>query len=870
MSEVAGEAVVVIRQDESQLDYDGAGKRAGQGFAGSFGSVLKRLPAIAGIAAVGASVSKAFTGALQFDAAGAKIQAQLGLTEGQAARAGEVAGDLYADNFGDSLGDTQAAVGSVLSSIKGLRQGTEKEVNAAARAALEYADVFDTEVPQVVQTATGIINSGLAGDAVDAFDLLTAASQRVPQALREDLFAAADEYAKSFDQIGLSGKRTFDVLASASDQGVFGLDKAGDAVKEFTIRSTDLSSASVAAYKTLGLSAQESANDVLAGGDRAAQATQRVIDRLLQIEDPAKQANTAIALFGTPLEDLGTKNIPKFLRSLQGTDDGLGKVAGATERASDTLYDTPLVEMEARFRRVQAAVQDLAIDALPYVLDGMDAVSSVARQALLPVLDAVVPVAESVGQAIGLLFGGDDVRNNASGFAEVIDGALGNTGKYVGPLTSLGVTIQNVVSGIADLVTDVLIPGVQQVAPVLLDVAGQVASALLPVLVTLADTVQTSIIPALTGLWSYLQANILPAVLALADVFVTTVLPALAQFWQYLIGNVYPAVISLVTVIATNLRPVIDALVDVFVTRILPTFQRLVQQITTQLIPALAPLVAKVVTVTGFLLKLASAILGKVLPPLIRLAGFILAKVVPAVVTIITWVARFVNGVLDVGVAIGQGIAAVVRFGANLQQHAVGAIADVVMAVTGLPGKIIGLGGRMLEAGKRLMGKFFSGLAGAAKGVGGLVADIAVAIKDGAFDIINFMIDKINGAIPNELEIPGPNINLPDNPIPHLQRGTQSWTGGLALVGEQGPEYVNLPAGARVYTASQTRALLNDAMDGQQRRPEQVALPEVRDAGGNVYIGTLMPHDYDEFQRQVLQQKRLANVGGRRPVGAVA
>ncbi len=39
--------------------------------------------------------------------------------------------------------------------------------------------------------------------------------------------------------------------------------------------------------------------------------------------------------------------------------------------------------------------------------------------------------------------------------------------------------------------------------------------------------------------------------------------------------------------------------------------------------------------------------------------------------------------------------------------------------------------------------------------------------------------------------------------------GTNYHTGGVALVGEEGPELVNLPVGSQVYTASETRNLLN-------------------------------------------------------------
>jgi len=174
-----------------------------------------------------------------------------------------------------------------------------------------------------VQSVSTLIGSGLVKDSTEAFDLLTKASQKVPAALREDVLDASDEYSQFFKSLGFNGSQAFGALAAASDKGVFGIDKTGDAIKEFTIRATDMSTSTQDAFGSIGLDAQSMANDILAGGDTAQGATQKIVDGLLNIKDPATQANTAIALFGTPLDDLGVSNTPPFLSSLQGATGGL-------------------------------------------------------------------------------------------------------------------------------------------------------------------------------------------------------------------------------------------------------------------------------------------------------------------------------------------------------------------------------------------------------------------------------------------------------------------------------------------------------------------------------------------------------------------
>jgi len=46
-------------------------------------------------------------------------------------------------------------------------------------------------------------------------------------------------------------------------------------------------------------------------------------------------------------------------------------------------------------------------------------------------------------------------------------------------------------------------------------------------------------------------------------------------------------------------------------------------------------------------------------------------------------------------------------------------------------------------------------------------------------------------------------------PIPQFAKGTDSAPGGLSLVGEEGPELVNLPKGAKVHTAKETKAIMS-------------------------------------------------------------
>lgn len=311
--------------------------------------------AMAGGAAMGAAVAAGALKAMDIGAANDKLAAQLGLSAAESERVGAVAGDLYAGAYGESIADVNVAVGAVMSSIKGMSDASSAELQGLTATALDFATAFDVDVQRAVDVAGRAVNSGLAKNATEAFDLITAASQRVPANLREDVLDATDEYGQFFAGIGIKGEDAFAMMVEAADKGMFGIDKLGDAVKEFTILSTDGSQSTKDAFEAIGLNAKGMQKSILAGGDSAANATQKIVDGLLGIKDPGKQAETALALFGTPLEDLNVKDIPEFLKTLQGGSDAMAGFGGAAAEMGKTLNDNAATNLTSFKRQAELA-----------------------------------------------------------------------------------------------------------------------------------------------------------------------------------------------------------------------------------------------------------------------------------------------------------------------------------------------------------------------------------------------------------------------------------------------------------------------------------------------------------------------------------
>ena len=84
-------------------------------------------------------------------------------------------------------------------------------------------------------------------------------------------------------------------------------------------------------------------------------------------------------------------------------------------------------------------------------------------------------------------------------------------------------------------------------------------------------------------------------------------------------------------------------------------------------------------------------------------------------------------------------------------------------------------------------------------GITALVAVIAVLVGKG---------NQINSAMSSITSATTGTMRTANSKVPQYATGTRSAHGGLALVGENGPELVNLRGGERIYNNSQTRGLL--------------------------------------------------------------
>ena len=198
---------------------------------------------------------------------------------------------------------------------------------------------MELDVAESIQMVGILMKNGLASSSDQAFDLVAAVLQKVSTQMRGEIPEILHEYSTHFRGMGFTGSEAMSLLVDMAKQGKFALDKTGDAIKEFSIRGSDMSKSSQEAYASIGLNATKMSSAIAKGGPTARDALTKTANALLRIKDPAERANAAIALFGTPIEDLAIDQIPDFLKALAGGTAALGEITGAADKMGKTFRD---------------------------------------------------------------------------------------------------------------------------------------------------------------------------------------------------------------------------------------------------------------------------------------------------------------------------------------------------------------------------------------------------------------------------------------------------------------------------------------------------------------------------------------------------
>ncbi len=134
--------------------------------------------------------------------------------------------------------------------------------------------------------------------------------------------------------------------------------------------------------------------------------------------------------------------------------------------------------------------------------------------------------------------------------------------------------------------------------------------------------------------------------------------------------------------------------------------------------------------------------------------------------------------------------------------------------------------------------KITSAVGGVGSAIGNAFAGAFNGVRDTIKGVVNWMIDRVNGVINGINDTAGKLPGVPKiSNIPRLFKGVRNFVGGMAMVGDQGAEIINLPRGTDVHTANESRQMLNNA-SRQGQSPIQIILD-----GANI----TSPHVADQY-----------------------
>ena len=377
-------------------------------------------------------------------------------------------------------------------------------------------------------------NFGITGE--EAMNLIAAGAQNGLD-FSGEMIDSINEYSVQFAKLGFSADDMFNIFQKGADSGAWNLDKVGDAIKEFSIRSIDGSKTTEHAFESLGLNADKMMATFAAGGDGAAEAFQEVVAKLMDMDDAVERDAIGVELFGTQWEDLGVEAV------------------AAMAEMQDTAYDTG---------DALAGIMDVKYDNIG---DAFDAIKRKAEVSLLPLATTVANSVMAIMPVIENLF--EQLEPVISDLTATLVPIIEETVASLGPMLSdLIPPIMRIISSVAQK----LIPPLMQIISSVLPVLIQLAEMLLPIIELIAADLLPAVVEIIQALLPPIMSlisSILPIILEL--------LQSLMPIFSQLISLILPIIVDLInqllpiiTMLVSSIAPLIEVLLNLIMSVLQP------------------------------------------------------------------------------------------------------------------------------------------------------------------------------------------------------------------------------------------------------------------------------------------------------------
>lgn len=294
---------------------------------------------------------------------------------------------VYANNFGESIEDVAESMATVKTNTK----LTGDALQETTEYALLMRDTFGFEVNESTRSAKMLMDQfGISSK--DAYNLIAQGAQNGLDK-NGDLLDTVNEYSVHFKQLGIDAPTMFNMLVNGADSGTFSVDKLGDAVKEFGIRAKDGSKATAEGFDAIGLDADTMAQKFGKGGESAKKALSETVTALFALDDPIKQNQAGVALFGTMWEDLGVDGV----KALMNLDGQVSTSKDALKTINEQKYDDIGSAIQGLGRTLETdVVKPLGDELKPVVEEAIDTVKAHAPE----IKDFLATIVTKIGEFI--------------------------------------------------------------------------------------------------------------------------------------------------------------------------------------------------------------------------------------------------------------------------------------------------------------------------------------------------------------------------------------------------------------------------------------------------------------------------------------
>ena len=326
------------------------------------------------------------------------IQKRTGATAAEMEQFGDVMQDIYKAGYGESF----AEVASGISEVRTMTKLAGDELADVTKGAFALQETFDYGINETARAAKALMtNFGESG--ADAMNLIAAGAQNGLDYSGE-MLDSISEYSVQFGKLGFTAEDMFKIFQAGADSGAWNLDKVGDAIKEFSIRSIDGSKTSAAAYEALGYDADEMFQTFTKGGDEATGAFHEVLNRLMDMEDHVARDAAGVGLFGTMWEDLGVDAMQALADMQAGAYAAGDELAGIQELRYDSIGEAFQVikrELEVGLLPAATTVANFIVEKTPEVTAAIEKAANFVG-VLRENADVLIPVIAGVSTALGL------------------------------------------------------------------------------------------------------------------------------------------------------------------------------------------------------------------------------------------------------------------------------------------------------------------------------------------------------------------------------------------------------------------------------------------------------------------------------------